>query len=218
MTGNKKKSIDKVGIVYIMVNPAMPNLCKIGSTERGNLTKRITALSGTSVPFPFKCEYSCEVESYEKVEKGIHGLLTKYRVNPTKEFFDIEALEIAKEFLEKVKVKKVITTLVNKTINDNAEKSEIKAVKNYTIRPKFNFVKMGIKEGEIITYTKDESIKAKVVDGNRVEFGGKRSSLSSLTHSFTKGKYVLRPLPFWKYKGETLKEYYDKTYASETKK
>jgi len=48
-------------IIYILTNPAIPDLIKIGKTT--NLVERINSLSRHSgVPVPFECYFACEVE------------------------------------------------------------------------------------------------------------------------------------------------------------
>ena len=45
-----------MGIVYVLTNPAMEGLVKIGKTSRSALENRMGALYSTGVPFPFNCE------------------------------------------------------------------------------------------------------------------------------------------------------------------
>ena len=48
------------GLIYILTNPAIPDLVKIGRTQ--NLEERVRSLSSHSgVPIPFEVYYSCEV-------------------------------------------------------------------------------------------------------------------------------------------------------------
>jgi hypothetical protein len=59
------------GIVYVLINAAMPGLVKIGITET-NVEDRIRTLDNTSVPIPFECFYAAQVTDPLKVEKAIH--------------------------------------------------------------------------------------------------------------------------------------------------
>ena len=46
------------GSVYVLTNPAMPNMVKIGKTTR-DVELRLADLYSTGVPLPFdKCDYS----------------------------------------------------------------------------------------------------------------------------------------------------------------
>ena len=60
------------GIVYVLTNPAMPKLVKIGKTGRGVET-RLNDLYTTGVPLPFECAYAARMEDMDKVEKAFHG-------------------------------------------------------------------------------------------------------------------------------------------------
>ncbi len=77
------------GIVYILTNPAMPGMVKIGKTSRG-MSTRLTELYSTGVPLPFECAYAARVEDESKVERAFHQAFGPYRINPRREFFDIE--------------------------------------------------------------------------------------------------------------------------------
>ena len=47
-------------IVYLLTNPSIPDLLKIGRTK--NLEERMRSLSSHSgVPAPFECFYACKV-------------------------------------------------------------------------------------------------------------------------------------------------------------
>lgn len=65
------------GIVYVLTNPAMPGLVKIGMTTRDNLDARMRELYGTGVPVPFECKYACKVKASDcaKIEKLYTRLL-----------------------------------------------------------------------------------------------------------------------------------------------
>ena len=56
MTCNKKE------IVYVLSNEGMPNLIKIGKTQRKDLQARMSELYSTGVPFPFECLWAGEVK------------------------------------------------------------------------------------------------------------------------------------------------------------
>jgi hypothetical protein len=75
-----------MGYVYIMSNPAMPNLIKVGKSK--NPRRRQKALSATSAPHPFKIEFQIESENYGQLEKNVQKYLARYRVNRRREFFE----------------------------------------------------------------------------------------------------------------------------------
>lgn len=77
------------GYVYILVNPAMPGLVKIGMTRRSPAV-RARELSGTAVPRPFRVAYSLQVEDCDAVEGRVHAALARHRENGKREFFRID--------------------------------------------------------------------------------------------------------------------------------
>lgn len=44
------------GIVYLLTNPVMPGLVKIGMTLRDEIDARMKELYTTGVPLPFECK------------------------------------------------------------------------------------------------------------------------------------------------------------------
>lgn len=93
-----------MGFVYIMSNPSLPNLVKIGRTK--NIANRRKQLSRTSTPFPFRIEHYVETDHYYELERLVRISLSKHRVNKRREFFDssvqkaIETLNAIAENLE----------------------------------------------------------------------------------------------------------------------
>lgn len=75
------------GIVYILSNPAMPNIIKLGITTQEDVKLRMAQLYSTGVPLPFECVYAAKVSNFEKVEKALHTAFGPDRVNPKREFF-----------------------------------------------------------------------------------------------------------------------------------
>ena len=50
------------GIVYLLTNPVMPGLVKIGMTTREDIDTRMRELYSTGVPVPFECQFACRVK------------------------------------------------------------------------------------------------------------------------------------------------------------
>lgn len=80
------------GIVYVLSNPWMPGLVKIGKTTSTRLKARMSNLYGTGVPTPFKVEFSCSLglNEYSEVESMLHNAFADQRVNKNREFFQID--------------------------------------------------------------------------------------------------------------------------------
>jgi hypothetical protein len=80
------------GYIYILSNPSMKGLLKIGLSTRP-VQDRVAELdSATGVPMPFKIEAYFISSDPEAHEQKIHSLLAKYRVKG-KEFFELSLLE-----------------------------------------------------------------------------------------------------------------------------
>lgn len=94
---NTNRKGSKLGQVYILSNPAMPGLVKIGFTRR-TTRLRVSELSGaTGVPMPFKIEWSERVRYPDKVEDRVHTKLKKYRINRNREFFRVSPASAKKQ-------------------------------------------------------------------------------------------------------------------------
>ena len=87
MTDSETETATDLAIVYILTNPSMPGLVKIGRTS--DLASRVAGLSsGTSVPEPFEVAYAAYVEDAAFVERALHAAFSMHRL-PGREFFRI---------------------------------------------------------------------------------------------------------------------------------
>lgn len=75
------------GILYALVNEAMPGYVKIGMTSR-TVQDRMKELYTTGVPLPFQCIAAKRVSNVEEKEATIHRIFQEYRT-PNREFFRI---------------------------------------------------------------------------------------------------------------------------------
>ena len=83
------------GYVYVMSNPSMPGLLKIGYTERPVEERLQEANQGnTWIPMPFSLELSKFVNEPQKKEMTIHKILDAHRVNPKREFFKTDMAQV----------------------------------------------------------------------------------------------------------------------------
>ena len=72
----------KDGIVYVLKNPAFPNLVKIGITTREEVEIRMSELYTTGVPLPFECVYAGKVGNPKTVETALNHAFSNSRINP----------------------------------------------------------------------------------------------------------------------------------------
>jgi hypothetical protein len=100
-------------IVYVLTNPAMPGIVKIGHTTQANPQVRMDQLYTTGVPLPFECAIAVEVEDGNagEIENALHTAFGPHRVNPSREFFEIEVHQV--EALLRVLPGRDITPRVN---------------------------------------------------------------------------------------------------------
>jgi hypothetical protein len=203
----------KDGIVYVLTNPAFPNLVKIGITTRDQVQIRMAELYTTGVPLPFKCVYAGKVDNPKKVEGALHHAFLNSRVNPSREFFDIDESQ-AIAVLKLISNEEVTPIISNEL--DKVDEISKKAGKKYSRskRPPLNFVQMGIKIGETLS-TADGLISCKIVEEKKVEYENEIMSLTRLTRKLKDIDYDFQPGPHWFYNGKSLKDIYDETYSFE---
>lgn len=84
------------GYIYILVNPAMPNLAKVGKTTRRVDERCSESSSGTGVPASFIKVYEQPVKDCHASEKWVHAELDRrgFRFNKNREFFNAPLHEI----------------------------------------------------------------------------------------------------------------------------
>lgn len=89
----------KEGYVYVLSNPVMPGLVKIGRSTR-HPSDRVRELNSASgVALPFKLEASIRTKYPNWTERLLHQALDRHRLNQKREFFQLsvdEAVEICR--------------------------------------------------------------------------------------------------------------------------
>jgi hypothetical protein len=77
-----------LGHIYLLTNPAMEGLVKIGHTKKADPQLRVNDLSSsTAVPLPFRLERTWLVENPAAIEASIHAHFRNLRLAPGREFF-----------------------------------------------------------------------------------------------------------------------------------
>lgn len=86
---------DSFGYVYVMINPSLPNLVKIGKTSREPNERAKELSSATGVPTPFILVYYKPFRDCHLAESVIHHFFEKKgaRVNGNREFFQVSTNE-----------------------------------------------------------------------------------------------------------------------------
>ena len=81
-----------MGCVYILRNPAMPGLIKIGYTTRTAEDRARELYEGAlGVPKPFVVVHINDCEEPRELEATVHKRLAEYRINDNREFFKYPA-------------------------------------------------------------------------------------------------------------------------------
>ena len=197
------------GIVYILENPAMPGLIKIGVTySESELATRLRTLFNTSVPFPFTCVAAYEVSEYKKVEKVIHEAFIVHRSNPNREFFAMEPHRV-RVILKHFGIREVTPGIVQ--AESKADTEAMKEVIEATERKSnFTFSAVNIPAETTLYFVEDPSVTCVVANDRQVLFQGEITSLSkaALEALAARGKKwpAVSGPKMWLYDDETLSE------------
>lgn len=191
-------------IVYILTNEAMSGYVKIGRTST-SLEQRIRELnSSTSVPLPFTAFYACTVKDAPFVEHQLHDAFDDSRINPRREFFRIAPERV----VAALKLAEIENITPKRDFVDAPEDQEA-LNRARTIRGRFNFAMVDIPLGAELYFSRDENIKANVVDmhsTNSIELNGEITSLSRSAQKILGFDYGVAGTDYWMYEGETLDE------------
>lgn len=191
--------------VYILTNPSIPDLVKIGRTS--NLKERMRSLSSHSGgPVPFECYYCCEVENSKEVEKRLHIGFgdSRIKINPKREFFRISP-ERVKVLLEGYSIREV--NLDGDVVEDPEEQEVLNRERSR--RPVFTFSMLDIPTGSTLTFLRDETKTVTVTGDREVEFEGNRTSLNQVTLDLLRNDHgknwsTVRGPDYWSYENEIL--------------
>lgn len=203
------------GIVYVLTNPCMPGIVKIGMTERSEVDIRLKELYTTGVPLPFECKYACSVNKSDcgKIESALHKAFAPQRLNANREFFSIKP-EQAIAILELFHTENITEEVSKEIENDLTPEDKAAQLKSKTKRPPLHFLDMGLQEGDILVFKSNEDITCSIVDQKHVQYGDTVTTLTPLTTELLGKPYNIQPTPHWKVKSldKDLSEVYDETY------
>lgn len=197
-------------IVYVLSNPAMPGLVKIGRTDNQDANSRIGQLYTTGVPVPFTIEYACMVENPDQVEKALHIAFAPQRINPKREFFQIDP-EQAIAILRLLNTEDATKEVTGQSSGIDVESVQA-AVALKAKRPNMNFTEMGIPDGSVLHSVEDDST-ATVVAPKKVRFQDEEMSLTAATRIVLGIEHSVQPSPYWTFNGRSLRDIYNETYT-----
>ena len=194
-----------MNIVYVLTNQAMPGMIKVGITGSDTVETRMKSLDQTGVPLPFQCYYAAEVDDAQAVEKAVHAAFDDSRVRKGREFFEMDPNKA-----------KIVIQL--REISDVTPRDEVVSSPDDTAAllkrkgkvGRFQFSKAGVPAGTVLTFSRDETQTATVVDDTSIRF---RDHLTSLSNSameiMTELGYNWKSVDgtsFWLYEGQTISE------------
>ncbi|MCM1313415.1 MAG: GIY-YIG nuclease family protein [Roseburia sp.] len=199
------------GYVYILTNPSFrEDWVKIGKSARP-VDIRSKELDNTAVPLPFEIFATMKTVKYNEVEKLVHKTidrLTDLRIRQNREFFNVPP-QIALDIFRDIAL--TIDDAVITEYEDNkpkVTKTESKDEKRTVKRSRFKFSMVGIKIGEMLTFT-PANLVVKVASDDSVEYEGRIYKLSPFTGTFmpeekqnTSGAY--QGAKYFTYKGKVL--------------
>jgi hypothetical protein len=200
------------GIVYVLTNPAMPGIVKIGKTSRESVHARLNELYSTGVPVPFECVFAGRVQDESKVEKAFHMAFGPYRLNPNREFFEIEPEQAIT--LLKLLIDEDVTPSLQLEADSIDADSKDATRKLKSRRPNLNFIEMGIPIGAVLEFTQSQEQTVEVVAEKKVRFKDEECSLTAATRELLQLEYSVAPGPYWLYQGRVLRDIYNETYEA----
>ena len=185
------------GYIYIMTNPALKDMVKIGYAT--DVEARRKQLSTTALPYDYEVYATYETPGNledKKLHKLIDNLNPDLRVTKNREFF-VMSPEEAYELLE--------TIAIISGTKDKLKKARVKEEKKQKVKkPPVNFFKCGIPEGAELVFIEDPSVVVTVVGERKVLYKDEITSLSAVSDSI-KGGSTQGPR-YFTYNGKTVSQ------------
>jgi hypothetical protein len=205
------------GFVYIVRNPAFMHVFKIGYTKKDSVEER--GLNSSNVPEDFEVLYSFECDDPKEKEDILHRTFESHRhyteTGRKTEFFYTNCLKKVLDLLKTFGKMKGIDL----EKDSESEYDETKNIENLVKRkgklPLIAYAPVGSE----LVFTKDESVRCKIINEWQVEYEGKTYSLSELAGYLLKKdwgyKSYVRGTAFFMYKGKKLTEIRDEIWEAD---
>ena len=96
------------GYVYVLMNPSLEGMVKVGKTSRSAEERAKELSQATGVPTPFIVVYKKYCKHCSKVEQKVHALLAAegYRVSSNREFFNAPVPDVIEAVISATKQEK----------------------------------------------------------------------------------------------------------------
>lgn len=183
------------GYIYIMTNPALNNMVKIGFAT--DVEARRKQLSTSALPYEYEV-YATYETSGNLEDKKLHTLIDKLnpdlRVSKNREFFVLSPQD-AYELLETIATISNSKERLKRVKQTEAKKQNIK-------KPPVNFAECGIPVGAELVFIDDPAVVATVVNDKKVEYNEQVTSLSAIAGSIKGGS--VQGTIYFTYNGRTV--------------
>jgi hypothetical protein len=190
------------GIVYVLINDAFDDYLKIGKTI--NLEQRLKQLDNTSVPLPFRCVYAVKVPDMDVIERLAHSTFADHRTRSNREFFEVDPARVISAL--KMTGGEEVTPKSDIAADDEG----LEALNKPKKRRAFTLYQAGLKDGDELSYSKDDNIIVTVIGAKKVMFEGQEESLSSSALKLLRRDgynwQQANGWTYWTYEDETIAE------------
>ncbi len=185
------------GYIYIMTNPALKDMVKIGfATDVENRRKQ---LSTTALPYEYEVYATYETSGNledKKLHKMIDNLNPDLRVSSNREFFVMSPQE-AYDLLEAIAVISGTKDRLKRKVADT------KKAQQHIKKPPINFVQCGIPIGAELAFIEDPNVKVTVVSERKVQWQEEITSLSAVAGAIKGVKSIQGP-SYFMYNGRPI--------------
>ncbi len=192
------------GYIYIMTNPCLQNMVKIGYAT--DVETRRKQLSTTALPYEYEVYATYETSGNledKKLHKLIDNLNPDLRVSQNREFFVMSPKE-AYELLETIAIisgSQDRLTLLKEIPEHKKQKTK---------KPPINFAKCGIPVGAQLVYIEDPTVVVTVESERKVIYENEITSLSAVAGRIKGVKSIQGP-SYFTYNGRLLTDIADET-------
>lgn len=159
---------------------------------------------------PFEVAHASRVGRAADLERALHVAFAPHRINPRREFFQIEPEQVA-AILRAVEVEDA-TSEVEATPSGLDAESREAGTQLRSRRPNLNFQEMGIPVGAELVSTFSDA-RVTVQGPRKVMFSGEETSLTATTRELLGLSYSVAPGPYWTWNGKLLSDLYEATYT-----
>lgn len=190
------------GSIYIMTNPCLKNMVKIGYAT--DVESRRKKLSTTALPYEYEVYATYETSGNledKKLHKLIDNLNPDLRVSKNREFFMMSPEE-AYELLETIALISGTQEKLSLAVDNEDENAVSSSTRNHKRSP-INFEKCHISVGAELVYIEDSSVVVTVESERKVIYKDEITSLSAIVGQI-KGVKSIQGSLYFTYNGRPL--------------